>query len=1042
MPTVHSLNRNSNINPKPQAQDGDVVVKPQQQPALQSMPPPKAKQPMGVKVNFVEKPKVITVDVSLDPQSEAMRREGFVQYLDYNVSAKNMYDRFAVLAAMMENYKNSPIKDERKFFDDLQKVSAELKSAGLPKGLDPLVPEEAIMDAFAFIGAMASRIDPNSGLAVSAGSLAFKWMNREFQDSLKKDSAFMDEQVRFQRKQSMRMKMEETLGEVFDLMSKDQKFNQFVQQYFSDVSNGISPSDTLEDIAKKDQQYAQFSKVDELYKKMKAGEIDTETCKKMLSQALREIQDVSVQNRKMIGKVQAAFQARGKEEFVKAERSRVAAEKAELDRVSRIRLEASRSVIGLMGNIIALSGNKEAAQQVVTAGNAFITIADSIGQFSNISSTASGYELNLAGVMLTGNILAGVMGIMSLMDQPQRGPDVLVEHLKSIKDEITQLRKDMRDYFQHIDKKLDRIYDQLIENLRLLAETNVKLDGIRRSVVDLQADIATVEYQIRLMADSIGESKIILDKDLNRCIYGTANYKNPDVNKDRYMACLDTAAQYAAGISKQPIQSKNLRPEDFTPSRTQSLLNSGSLSEKIQLLAYYAARFGNEDPWRMIQSDKFANPHTWMAGASLYLGVFLGWPQFMSENLDTSLFMDRVIAKGEDIQRVVTSLAAVDGEDGKKHVHKAMFEKLLKNYLNMGDMFDAQFLAFEKKYRASHGLSEDFDAMSLWADASAYTGYQPTKEIEYMETPQFFSKLGNYPMMTSDFIPPPYLFAEQLGLGKIVGQYLIRTLPDKNGKRHLFVVAKFVAPPSSPLGDPKANVDLEYPVLTKDYQFNDDVPVGWEWHRQNWMAGFKNAFAQKAVNNPPPGMSSAIDPATGFPIGYEKFKKVVNEQFDVHRKALILEYEAELKKEGPLRTAAMNYDNAKALLQAFFQYGLQPAIEKNESLRGLLFGDDGLVGGGDFGEIMNAMRTDDGINHLNVRCMLCMGFGIGGNATHKHATEVARRIREQLVEYLGYSINHIDSHPELLQGAPAIGSMLKQYSQVKEILTSRRGALH
>ncbi len=176
------------------------------------------------------------------------------------------------------------------------------------------------------------------------------------------------------------------------------------------------------------------------------------------------------------------------------ERSKAAAAAAE----HKLKIDAAKSSVMILSTLTGFI-DEERGKQLSVVGNAAIEIYESVNGWMKAVAGLGKLEAltSLSTVVMTGNVLGAVMNVISLFGNSGPSPEqMILEEIGKLRQQVNELRTEMHDRFDRIDKELNSIYTTMQDRFNLIDIQLGKIDG---NVLEIQSALAQVDVKLSRM---------------------------------------------------------------------------------------------------------------------------------------------------------------------------------------------------------------------------------------------------------------------------------------------------------------------------------------------------------------------------------------------------------------------------------------------------------------------------------------------------------------------------------------------------------------
>lgn len=336
--------------------------------------------------------------------------------------------------------------------------------------------------------------------------------------------------------------------------------------------------------------------------------------------------------------------------------------------------------------------NADAGRALGATANASMKIAEAVDKFASVDLTSFG------AVLLTGNIFGAVSSLIGALFG---GPDVnqlILEQVQKLRQQVAELRKEMHSRFDHVDRMLNVIYDQMLTSFDTVIQnqqyTHEELTDIQNQIMDLARDIGRMDRKfsqligdlanrdISLKAsectDLVNRGGIITPSEITGCLQFFAH-------------CADDAARDSIATGHTPdFASYGLSDPAFLDSIGSEISSHGigiaAVSAVIKLT-------GTDLP-------QLASPGQWLACSGQYINLAKRWQNYYKFGSNQEL--ERVRKNGQTLQNSLTRYADLGSKD---HVYGTLIEQMLKPALEeLNSAIQKERAQFERLEIAGYDL--------------------------------------------------------------------------------------------------------------------------------------------------------------------------------------------------------------------------------------------------------------------------------------------------------------------------------------------------
>ena len=622
-----------------------------------------------------------------------------------------------------------------------------------------------------------------------------------------------------------------------------------------------------------------------------------------------------------------------------ARQQKQAAAEAEASKY-KLELEAAHSTISIVSTLAGFI-DKKAGKDIAVVGESALKIADSMRGWLHAVAGLSALDkvTSLSTVVMTGNVLGAVMNVVSLFGDSGPTPDQqILAEIGKLRQDVSQLRTEMHDRFDRVDKELNVIYrtmqDRFDQIDLQLGKLNAKLDEIEQTLLDLDNKLSRIERDNFEFIDALGRRPLL------EAINGGLGYQartgqtmpfQPDfVNYENVFQTWGTIHAFdplAAGPSQR----------DYSPAAVLGELNAFPMDTNINYLNGWLMANG----YPAISNKRLASPRDWLFATRAYSQLGLEWPQYMKQiDPQRQASLNAVGADLEAAMHNISTLNVVTGTVG----NKALFAKVVAYYQDKLDALDSNIITMENNYEQEklNDLKRS-QPFALYGGIDQPLAYQAS-ELNQM-TCGFSDLLLATPSNVKSQLPNfnRYTLAEYLGFGSlkvcVFGALLnpvrINCTPegcDEAGQLEA-TVKVYYHDNNDPLRLGTALNSQSVLLGPVTIKVNDDAD---SYVIRHW-AQFQPIFEAKATID-------TLTPAeaTQRAALLAKITTDLNNRFATYQQELDKRVETALAT-GALHPQALAIAGGAALLDSFVNLGLPRAVDTDDILHAMLYGDQRLM---------------------------------------------------------------------------------------------------
>lgn len=595
------------------------------------------------------------------------------------------------------------------------------------------------------------------------------------------------------------------------------------------------------------------------------------------------------------------------------------------------------------------------AKDFKTVTSSYLGIVKSVGEWLEATAGDSAFDkiFSFSTVIMTGNVIDGVMKIMSLFGESKPTPEQqILEQIGKLRQQVNKLRQEMHSRFDRIDAQLNTIFTTMQERFDLvdiqLGKINGNIRDVQRSLIELDLRLSQFERNNFELLNVLGRRPLLdaINSGLDYLrITGTPMPFQPEfIGFERTFHTWGTVHAFDP-LNTGPSQ------RDFSDGALLHELTTYPLDTNLNYLNGWLPLHGLP----AIATGMLPSPRDWLLASRAYTQLGAEWPEHMAkidaaeltELLAVGLQLEEAISKitaptevnsaGDSIFDVVTALynaKLAQLNTGLQQIESTYLGELQATLLDTAVPFDL-FGGTDQELHKAQGSPD------LWLPP----GYT---KIELDDPINFVPKILSVPTSIQNLVLQErrQLLAELLKLGS--SQTRITMVAAEDNRQN------FPCPP--PL-KPKDCVSSAHVVVTVELHFGSlvwktltydmgTVVMGRlenvvEFVTRTWETK-KAEFDVNAVTVPPtPDQQALIDSR------FQSLKGSLDARLDDLQQGLYARMFDQMDS-GSLHAKMVEIAGVKALIDAFTSLGLPRAVENDEFLHAILFGeqrifDDALI---------------------------------------------------------------------------------------------------
>lgn len=600
----------------------------------------------------------------------------------------------------------------------------------------------------------------------------------------------------------------------------------------------------------------------------------------------------------------------------------------------QLKLEAAQSSITIIHTLAGFVDPK-LANDIATIGGSALQIAESMNGWLDAVAGLSTLDkvTSLSTVVMTGNVLGAVMNVVSLFGDKESSADqMILEEIGKLREQVNQLRTEMHERFDRIDSELNTIYSTMQDRFDLvdvqLGKLNGKIDDVQKSLVALDLKLSRIERNNFEFLDALGR-RPLLD-----AISGGLDYQQrtglPMLDQPEFVN-FENVLQSWGAIHAFDALAAGPTERDYSDGQVLAELNAFPIDSNLNYFNGWLTAHGLP----ALTNTRLASPRDWLFATRAYAQLGAEWPQHM-QRIDPQR-QAALDAVGADLEAALHNISTRHTAGGVEGNHR-LFGTVITNYQNKLAALDSSIQAVEmaliNEVRANR-LQRN-DPFDLYGGTDQALAYQ-APELSMMTCGGLAAPLPA-PDNLIAFTPNinRYNLAEYLRLGAIKVCLAGALLNSKPACKPGQDACDFV-------GNLRVSVSVLFEnvaiarhswtsgsVLVKGEETPTDYAV------QHW-AGLKTGFEAN---------SSRVEPAPAEATQRAELLNTVTGQLGQQLGAYQHELYGRVLNEltnGSLHPLAVEAAGSKALLNSFATLGLAHAVDNDDFLHAMLYGNQQLM---------------------------------------------------------------------------------------------------
>ncbi|XXX82496.1 hypothetical protein WMF30_27460 [Sorangium sp. So ce134] len=553
----------------------------------------------------------------------------------------------------------------------------------------------------------------------------------------------------------------------------------------------------------------------------------------------------------------------------------------------------------------------------------------------------------IGAAVFTGDVIGAVLQIASLFnrqDKPSINQKIL-ENLRDIRELVADVRTEMHARFNRLDRKLNDIYDAVMDQFEHinfeLGELEVDLEEVQLALYTVQADLHRLDRNMYAFLDAAERQPLV------EGIAGFLNYERRTGLEMPYSPTfLDGENRFYTWsyfTSKDAIQA-GPTGRSFEDAQIPTEIGNYPLATNINYLSELpAVRFGLS----RLSTERLPNPLTWMTAAESYAQLGEEWPEHASR-IDPAR-LGRVIDAGEALAEGLDRIAS-----------PALMRRLSDHYRGRMTALSDAISQFEATFESTP--SRKLNGIDLWSGADQVPSahdLKGEKDLRSCRNKDFKDGRESFRLdlapFAADYAPlAPLMIADNLGGLSDLKPCIYATWTSEAASElpwgwlwtfRLDVVVR-VSYGGTAVHDIwfKTNTRETRLVRTYDPPFDPDA----FWTPENRMT--EAVWNQRALYS---------RQLLATPALLSQARTAVERKLDDLQRTFYGQVATKLAQLGdPIQVAGSQLTGSKALWESYAALGFPLSVEQNDALRSLLYGGESLLtgAGGDPG-FVNSVRN-------------------------------------------------------------------------------------
>lgn len=601
--------------------------------------------------------------------------------------------------------------------------------------------------------------------------------------------------------------------------------------------------------------------------------------------------------------------------------------------------------------------------QISTTLNSAITVADSIKKWMDAIDTMQGLDkiLNLSTVAMTGNMLGAAMNIISMFGPQQPTPEqMILEEIGKLREQVNELRTEMHDRFDRIDKSLNTIYTTMQDRFDLIDIQLGKINGniveVQKALVELDAKLSRMERNNFELINAVARRELVESVNLG------LGYRQRNGQPMPYSPDFDTFAnKLYTWITYNAYDAGSVGPSqrDYSDGALLDELSTYPLDTNLSYLNGWIKSRG-----LLPLSDKpLPSPRDWLFATRAFSQLALEEPEhiktLMARDPQRVTQMQNAARDVENAALNISTLNTVSGTIGNTLLYSTVITYYQGKLNGLDKAIENQEAKFMQEIMGKEGIDGKWvgkkgkwgaidrtEPFTLHAGIDQVLAYQ-SPGLQGMVQGSSDEKIA----LPANLLPQiadinRYVLAEYLRISNTatIEVYMNTTLENPRIERGCIP-----EPDACPvMGDLIIEGGVRFSginilsnelmagsvllsVVKGDLESPDDYAVR---HWGNLKARFER---EATVVQPTPelaGQRKAL---------FDDMTRQMETRIELYQQALYRQI-ADAITTSSLRVKARELAGSKLLLESFVSLGLPRAVESNDVLRAMLYGEQQLLG--------------------------------------------------------------------------------------------------
>lgn len=299
--------------------------------------------------------------------------------------------------------------------------------------------------------------------------------------------------------------------------------------------------------------------------------------------------------------------------------------------------------------------DKKLGEDIGRIGTVAVSVAQLVSTYNTNASLGTA-AMGLGGAAMTGNVVAAIFSLSALAGGGQSSNDqAVLAELQVVRQQLMQVRQEMHERFDRIEKMLGTMFDQTMAQLNRIEHS---IANLRDDVTAIRAELAAIDRRLTSLDIRLFDALEALFADLAElqlapCVAWKDTTVTIDMSAKKFVECLSQLAYLATNV---PGADHITSPPALNPSDIAARLARRDQSPLERLPYVFALAAAMNRPFvSAAQLSTVHRPAQWAAAATSYLRVSQTWPEYYKGTPLKQLSL--IIKRGRLLQEGLTAAA-------------------------------------------------------------------------------------------------------------------------------------------------------------------------------------------------------------------------------------------------------------------------------------------------------------------------------------------------------------------------------------------------